>query len=457
VALFTWIHPGQNLMRAHSYGWTCFSLLLVCCAYSFEVAAADTPAARTLIEQAVAAQGGLKALETIKASIVATKGTLNELGEATFHGEMFTKFPNQYRLVMNIETGGNRIPYVDVLSVDRGWNRVEEKLEEVTGPTLVDMQLQAYVSYVCSLTPLLNEEGFSVTTEARQQVANASAEVVVVRKKGKPDTRLYFDVQSHLLSKVEQTRFDPTTGKDARFEEFAQDYRVVDLLGADRKILADAKIGTDAAALETFLRNQSMSANEQTQAQGLIKSLGDDKFARREEAKEKLIKMGPRVRGLLEEATHSGDPEVATRARESLQLLGKGPSAELVGAVVRSLSFERDPKGLDALVAYLPSAADEGVAKEVRSALMAYSDRDPKVKQRLTDLSKTGDPSVRKAISRMLEAAARGAEGGYRVYPTGVKFAMKGTKLRDGKKTAEWETTEVRFYHSLPDSLFGKP
>jgi hypothetical protein len=446
-------------MRTQKFGRSCFFFLLVC-GYCFAgtATAADGPTARTLIKQAIAAQGGMKALETIKASIVATKGNISEGGvEGTFKAETFAQMPSQYRLVMSIETEGNRIPYIDVLNGDRAWNRVLDETQEVSGPMLTEMRAQAYVNYVSTLIPLVNEEGYSLTTEARQQVENAPADVVVVHKKDKPDTRLFFDAQSHLLVKIEHTRVDPNLGKNARYEEFAQDYRVVDPLAGDRKILSAAKIGPDAGTLEAFLRKQSLDVSEQEQVQTLIKAFSDDKFAVREEAKDKLIKMGPRVRGLLEEATRSTDPEVASRARECLPPLGKGPSSEVLGAAVRMLSIERDSKALEALLAYLPSAGDEAVAKEMRSALAALADSDPQARQRLTEVSKTGDPAVRKAIAALLDASRKPGAIGYRVYPAGVKFAMKGVKLRDGKKTAEWETTEVRFYHALPGTLFGKP
>jgi hypothetical protein len=445
-------------MSTQRFGWIGFFSMLAC-AWSFEgvPAAADPAGARTLVEQAIAAQGGMKALETIGATIVATKGKLNELGEATFQAETFSQVPYQYRLVMSIETDGNRIPYVDVLNGDRAWNRVADQVQEVTGPTLTEMRLQAYVNHVASLVPLLREEGFTLETEAGQMVDNAPAEVVVVRKKNMPDVRLGFNVQSHLLIKIDHTRFDPTSGKDAHFEEFPQDYHVVDLTGPDRKTLAAAKIGSDAASLKAFLRKQTLDPGEQKLVQAQIKALGDDKFAKREEAKNSLIKMGPRVTALLEEATHSSDPEIASRARECLEPLGKGPSPELLGAVVRAFAYAHDPEALDVLLAYLPAAGDDVVAKEVRSALAALAASDPKAKNRLTAASQTGNSAMRKALASVVNSTKNAGDVGFRVYPPGVMQAMKGVKLRDGKKTAEWETTEIRFYHSLPNSTFDKP
>jgi hypothetical protein len=444
-------------MCTQRFGWIGLFSMLAGALLCARTPAADPPNARTIVEQGVTAQGGMKALETIKASVVATKGKLNELGEATFQAETWAQMPNQYRMVMSIETEGNRIPYVDVLNGNRAWNRVGDMLEEVTGPTLIEMQVQEYVNFVASLVPLLREDGFSLSTEAQQKIDNVPADVVLVRKKDKPDVRLCFDVQSHLLVKIEHTRLDPAAGKDARFEEFPQDYRVVDLKAPDRKTLTAAKIGFDGKSLKDFLRKQTLDPSEQKLAQTKIKALGDETFAAREEAKTSLIKMGPRVIALLEAATHSTDPEVASRARECLQTLGSGPSPEVLSAVVRIFTYEDDPETLDVLLAYLPCAGDDVVAKELRSALAALAAGDPKAKDRLTAVGKTGEPAVQKAIASVLDSVKSQGEIGFRVYPADVKQAMKGVKLKDGKKTAEWETTEIRFYHSLPSSLFGKP
>jgi hypothetical protein len=452
------ISLGSRFMSTKQMSWTgLFAILSGAWLTAGLLPAADQPDARKLVEQAIAAQGGVKALESIKASWIASKGQLNELGEATFHAETFAQSPNHYRLVMSIETDGNRIHYVDVLNGDRAWNRVEDMVEEVTGPTLTEMRVQEYVNSVASLLPLIRDEGYTLGTEAQQKIDSAPANVVVVRKKGQPDVRLSFDVQSHLLVKIEHTRFDPTPGKNARFEEFPKDYRLVDLKAPDRKILETAKIGADAKALKAYLRNQTLAPSDQQQAKSHIKSLGDEVFAARESAKTSLIKMGPRVIPLLEQEMNSTDPEIATRARECLQSLGKGPGPELLSAAVRAFSYQTDPEALDVLLAYLPCAGDSVVAQEVRAGLAALVANDSRAKGRLLVAGETGDPVLRKALAPVIEFAKNKGEISFRVYPEGVKQAMKGMKLKDGKKMANWESTEIRFFNSVPSTLFGKP
>src|SRR3712207_5285732 len=67
-------------------------------------------------------------------------------------------------------------------------------------------------------------------------------------------------------------------------------------------------------------RNGERSGNDGDVA-AAIRDLGDPSFQVRQEAEGKLRKSGPRARPLLKEASSSGHPEVANRARAILQEL----------------------------------------------------------------------------------------------------------------------------------------
>jgi hypothetical protein len=445
-------------MRRHPvHAISVFAALLSGLALATFSAAADSPDARRTIEQAIAAQGGMKALEPIGATFTASKGTWNELEEATFRGEEFVQAPDRYRQMMNIETQGVLVYFVDVLNGDRCWNRVNKDVSEDTGANLTELRSKVYVFHVASLVPLIQEQGYSLVAEPGQKVNDAPADVILVCRNGKPDVRLFFDQKSHLLVKIQHTRFYPTIGKNAQFETFLSDYRVIDVLEPDRKTLAAAKIEPDGPSLKAFIQKQTLEPKEQTQVQKLIKSLSDDKFAVREEAKNSLIKMGPRVSALLDEATRSPDPEVSSRARESLQALGKGPSPDLLAAVVRAYANAHDPEAIGVLLAYLPCAGDDSVAKEVRSAIAGLAAADPKAREQVMAAANNGHATLRKALASLVAPTGLSGDVGYRVYPLGVKQPMKFVELRDGKKTAEWQVSEMRFYHALSPALFVKP
>ena len=297
------------------------------------------------------------------------------------------------------------------------------------------------------------------------KVNDSAADGVLVRKKDQPDVRLLLDQMSHLLVKIDYSREDSDTANPAqakknkmvRCEVFPGDYRVIDPLEQDRKILAVAKVAADGSSLKAYIKKETIDPKSQEQVRAQIKALGDDKFDSREEAKQALIKMGPRVGPLLEEASHSSDPEVSSRAQECLKALGKGPGLEQFGAIIRMYANSNDPDVVDVLLAYLPCAGDDAIAREVRSALARLAAADAKIMQRLLGAAKTGDPVTKKTLASLISSEGLNRDVGYRVCPAGVKQSMKCVQLHDGKKFADWEVLEIRFYRSLPASTFAKP
>ncbi len=430
--------------------------------------ATDVADPRAFIEQAIAAQGGIKNFETIGARYTTVKGNLYELENATFRSSIESFPPDYDRETVRVETIGVLVEMTTVVAANRGWEVTKDQSNdhpELLGNSLLDRQLQMYVGYVATLLPVLRESGFTLSVEASQKVNDSLADVVLVRKKDKPDVRFFFDKQSHFLVKIRHEQIylheSKPGGKDVWksgvFEYFLSDYRLIDALEAERKMLADANIPADVGSLKTLLRSQSLDASEQARVQKQIKALGDDKFNIREDAKTSLIKMGPRVVPMLDEATRSADPEVASSARECLQKLGKGPSRELLAAAIRVYANAHDPEALDVFLAYLPAAGDDLIGKELRGVILLLAASDARLKERVLAAARGDNANLKKALVSLVNATGVNFDIGYRVYPVGLKSSMKAQRLRDGKKTADWEVTEMRFYHSLPASMFTKP
>jgi HEAT repeat protein len=169
--------------------------------------------------------------------------------------------------------------------------------------------------------------------------------------------------------------------------------------GADERMLRQSALPTDGPGLLAFFRNRSVDEAD-ARLSALVRQLGDDSFTRREQASRQLVTIGPRARAALQEALKDPDPEVVHRARECLEQIGKGASAQVIAAAVRVLC-RRHPAGTaEVLLRYLPSADADGVAAEVRSGLEAVAVRDGKV-----------DPALLAAMSdaNPLRRAAAGA------------------------------------------------
>lgn len=418
----------------------------------------STAAPRALVDKAIESMGGIKAQEAIRATHVRIKGKFFDYDmNSRFKGEIFTQLPKQYRLTWDSE-GGPPISFVDVLNGDKAWSKQNGELEEVKGLLLVDMQHSAYVDYVATLLPLVSDGNLALASTPGKQVEGKAADGVIVRKQGMPDVKLFFDRETHYLVEVEHTRFDPAVGKDVHRQEILKDYRVVNPAESDERVLREARIGNDGPALVAFLRGQTLSTEDQKEIRALVQKLGNDTFAVREKAKADLMARGARAIPLLTHASQSTDPEVASRARECLQKLGKGPGPEILGAAVRLIAFVQTPGAFEALLDYMPVCPEENVRKDAQISLMSLASREPKSKGKLTELAKSSDPAMRKLATAILQPeSGPKSQISNRLYPSGVKRAMQGMALRDGKKSLAWELSEISFYSALGDSWFAKP
>jgi hypothetical protein len=148
----------------------------------------------------------------------------------------------------------------------------------------------------------------------------------------------------------------------------------------DEKLLKDHKVATDGPGLLDYLRKRTLDAAAEAQLKELVQQLGDDSFAKREQASERLVALGLRARPALRRALKDPDLEVRRRAAACLVRIEKDAPASLqVGLAVVRVLARRKPEGAAAvLFAYLPSAEDEGLAEEARQALEALARGDGK-------------------------------------------------------------------------------
>jgi HEAT repeat protein len=151
-----------------------------------------------------------------------------------------------------------------------------------------------------------------------------------------------------------------------------------DATAADAQLFRDAGLATDGPALLEFFRQSTLTDANRAKIQTLIQRLGDRSFRVREKAKGELIAMGPIATPLLRQALKDTDPEVARRAEHCLHEIDQGPGRTLAAAAARLVAVRKPPDAPAVLLDYLPSAADEGVAEDVQSALAAVSLRDGK-------------------------------------------------------------------------------
>jgi hypothetical protein len=144
----------------------------------------------------------------------------------------------------------------------------------------------------------------------------------------------------------------------------------------------------DDAALLGWFRQATLTTPERAQVRSLIARLGADSFPERERAADRLEAFRPAASGLLREAGHHPDAEIASRSRRLLDSWDDHFLGELVRRGLQQLASTQPVGSTAVLLAYLPDAT-EGGADEVRAALTLLSEHsgvpDPVLVRALAD------------------------------------------------------------------------
>src|SRR5262245_29953185 len=177
----------------------------------------------------------------------------------------------------------------------------------------------------------------------------------------------------------------------------------------DEKILKDAKVGTDAAALRAFFRKRTPTADDQRQIEALVRQLHERSYQRRQKASDALSVWGPAALESLRRALKDSDIEVVRRAERCIEEIVR-LGTDLPIAAVRQLTRLKPADGVSILLAYFPNADDEQVAEAVLAGLVAISDPktpDPVLLRGLTDSSPLRRAAAAHVLGRHPDRAAR--------------------------------------------------
>lgn len=180
-------------------------------------------------------------------------------------------------------------------------------------------------------------------------------------------------------------------------------------LDLDEGLLLAASIPTEGPALRDYLRKRFTSSWTDAQLRRLIELLGDEDFAKREEANRELLRAGAVARRYLLAARSHEDLEVRTRAERSLKLIadeGRENLAYLTSAL-RVLARKHPPGAAELLLEHLPSFKDDNLAPIMREALVGLALRAGKANPALVAALADRDPIRRFAAgAALLQAGA---------------------------------------------------
>lgn len=431
--------------------------LLVC--ISSVPAASCQEAGRDLVRKAVEAVGGLEKLSQITAMRSSIKGVLTELENAAFTGAISKQPPDRLRFSLRTELSGVGVTLLTIVNGSDIWVNVNGQPEPATEPSRKALQRSMHVDKTTGLVALLRDERFVLTPLGEIVKEGRAVLGLKVTCKDQPDVLLYFDKAAGYLLRAEYRGIDDTSGKEVEAAITYGDYQPLDAAAPEERRLKAANVGTDGPALLAYLRARSVSPALKERITRLVRQLSSEDFAEREQATKELAAAGSSAVPFLRQAAQSGDVEVAQRARQCLKQIKGETEAEVTLAALRLIGLRKPAGAAEVLLAYVPAAADEPLARETRFALAAVAHTNGKPNPVIVKALQDSDPAAAAAARAALgqDDGKLAREPGRRLFLPGLKFAMKVAEYREGKKSMEWQRVEVQIFNKFPDTEFAKP
>ncbi len=158
----------------------------------------------------------------------------------------------------------------------------------------------------------------------------------------------------------------------------------------------------DGAVLVDELKKRTPTEADREKITALIAKLGDKEATVRDKAMADLVALGADAVPLLRQTQGAGerDAKLAEAAQKCLAQIDPNVAPPLPVVAARLLAMRRPAGGAEAILAYLPSAEDDVIGGELRTALAAMAVKDGKA-----------DPALVKALEDKLPLRrAAGAE-----------------------------------------------
>jgi hypothetical protein len=172
-------------------------------AFASVIRADDAADAKAIVEKAIAARGD-------KSDSKNAAMTWKERGKYTgmtvtlpYSAEWSFQGPDKYRFAFTADLGDAKIIMTIVVNGEKAWMAEGNQTEEIIGEKLVQTRNEAYQFWVTSLTPLVNDKGFTLATAKGKDVNGKPTNAVKITRDKKPAMTLYFDKESGLLVKRE--------------------------------------------------------------------------------------------------------------------------------------------------------------------------------------------------------------------------------------------------------------
>jgi outer membrane lipoprotein-sorting protein len=226
----------------------------VCLILAAGVVRAQEDDPRALINKAIKAQGGEKALAKYKAAQLKTKGTVHRMGGLAFTSEDYLQKPDKIKQVVQVTIMGKDYTQTIVFDGKKVWFKFNDDLKDLGDKALELFKEMAYAEEVSNLI-VLKDKKYKLSPLGEVKVEGRDAVGVQVSAKGHKDVNLYFDKAKHMLLKSETRTLDFETEQEITQEKIYLDYKEQDGLQMPTKILIlqDGKKYVEAEVTEIQL------------------------------------------------------------------------------------------------------------------------------------------------------------------------------------------------------------
>jgi hypothetical protein len=199
------------------------------------VSAQENP--KDVIQRAIKAHGGADKLSKYNAVRTRTRGSVDFNGVyVAFTSEAVAQLPGQMKNSLELTIHGQRVTARQVLNGDKAWLSALGETQELPAEVVAEMKESLYAAAVQSLTPLLNEQGYTLALLGPAKVRGREAVGVKVSSAGHKDINLYFDRQTNLLVMSARRSLD-SNRSEVFLETIFSDFRETEGLQVARTVV----------------------------------------------------------------------------------------------------------------------------------------------------------------------------------------------------------------------------
>jgi hypothetical protein len=223
----------------------------VCLALAAAPVRAQEDESRAVIDKAIKAHGGEKALAKVKAGQAKSKGTVHLMGGLEYTGEDYFQSPDKFKQVINLTIGGKNFTQTIAYDGKKGWLQFNDTVKDLEDNLVNVVKESIYAENLARLLPLKDKK-YKLSPLGEVKVEGRDAVGVQVSLKGRKDVNLYFDKAKHLLLKTEMRIVDPQSEQEVTQAKLYLDYKETDGLQMPMKIriLKDGEKYVDAEITE---------------------------------------------------------------------------------------------------------------------------------------------------------------------------------------------------------------